>query len=128
MSEIILNSTPDGVAKVEVAYEEGTCWLKLKQMFYLFGVDIRTINEHLRSIFVTGELSEESVVRNFRRTASDGKSYDTKHYALDAISAVGYRVSSKQATEYRNWSTNTLKEFVIKGFALDDERLKGGQQ
>ncbi len=124
MSEIILYTTPDGVAKVEVAYEEDTFWLNQKQMAELFGVTIPTINEHLRSIFSTGELVEEAVVRNFRITAADGKSYDTKHYALDAIIAVGYRVNSKQATQFRIWATNTLKEFVIKGFVLDDERLK----
>lgn len=124
MSEIILYTTPDGVAKVEVAYEEETFWLNQKQMADLFGVDIRTISEHLGNIFRTGELAEESVVRNFRITAADGKSYDTKHYALDAIIAVGYRVNSKQATQFRIWATNTLKEFVIKGFVLDDERLK----
>lgn len=124
MSEIILYTTPDGVAKVEVAYEEETFWLNQKQMAELFGVTIPTINEHLRSIFSTGELVEESVVRNFRITAADGKSYDTKHYALDAIIGVGYRVNSKQATQFRIWATNTLKEFVIKGFVLDDERLK----
>jgi len=124
MSEIILYTTPDGVAKVEVAYEEETFWLSQKQMADLFGVTVPTINEHLRSIFATGELTEEGVVRNFRITAADGKSYDTKHYALDAIIAVGYRVNSKQATQFRIWATNTLKEFVIKGFVLDDERLK----
>jgi hypothetical protein len=124
MSEIILYTTPDGVAKVEVAYEEETFWLNQKQMADLFGVDIRTISEHLGNIFRSGELDEDSVVRNFRITASDGKSYDTKHYALDAIIGVGYRVNSKQATQFRIWATNTLKEFVIKGFVLDDERLK----
>ena len=127
MSEIILYTTPNGMAKVEVAYEEETFWLNQKLRADLFGVTIPTSNEHLRSIFVTSELGEESVVRNFRRTASDGKSYNTKHYALDAISAVGYRVNSKQATQYRNWATNTFKEFVIKGFVHDDERLKRGQ-
>lgn len=124
MSEIILYTTPDGVAKVEVAYEEETFWLNQKQMAELFGVDVRTISEHLGNIFRTGELDEETVVRNFRITAADGKSYDTKHYALDAIIAVGYRVNSKQATQFRIWATNTLKEFVVKGFVLDDERLK----
>lgn len=124
MSEIILYTTPDGVAKVEVAYEEDTFWLSQKQMAELFGVDIRTISEHLGNIFRSGELDEDSVVRNFRITAADGKSYDTRHYALDAIIAVGYRVNSKQATQFRIWATNTLKEFVIKGFVLDDERLK----
>jgi len=124
VSEIILYTTPDGVAKVEVAYEEETFWLSQKQMADLFGVDVRTVSEHLGNIFGTGELAEDSVIRNFRKTAADGKQYDTKHYALDAIIAVGYRVNSKQATQFRIWATNTLKEFVIKGFVLDDERLK----
>jgi hypothetical protein len=124
MSEIILYTTPDGVAKVEVAYEEETFWLSQKQMSELFGVTVPTINEHLRGIFATGELAEDSVVRIFRITAADGKGYETKHYALDAIIAVGYRVNSKQATQFRIWATNTLKEFIIKGFVLDDERLK----
>lgn len=124
MSEIILYTSPDGVAKVEVAYEEETFWLPQKRMGELFGVTVPTISEHLSSIFNSGELDEYSVVRNFRITAADGKSYDTKHYALDAIIAVGYRVNTKQATQFRIWATNTLKEFIIKGFVLDDERLK----
>lgn len=124
MSEIILYSSPDGVAKVEVAYEEETFWLPQKRMAELFGVTVPTISEHLTSIFASGELDEVSVIRNFRITAADGKSYDTKHYSLDAIIAVGYRVNSKQATQFRIWATQTLKEFVIKGFVLDDERLK----
>ena len=124
MSEIILYTTPNGAARVEVAYEGDTFWLSQKQMGDFFGVTVPTVNEHLRSIFATGELAEDSVIRNFRITAADGKSYDTKHYALDAIIAVGYRVNSKQATQFRIWATNTLKEFVIKGFVLDDERLK----
>lgn len=124
MSEIILYTSPDGVAKVEVAYEEETFWLPQKRMAELFGVTVPTISEHLSSIFGSGELDETSVVRSFRTPAADGKSYDTKHYALDAIIAVGYRVNSKQATQFRIWATNTLKEFVIKGFVLDDERLK----
>src|ERR1700734_2091304 len=114
MSEIILYTSPDGVAKVEVAYEEETFWLPQKQMAELFGVTVPTISEHLSSIFASGELDEASVVRNFRITAADGKSYDTKHYALDAIIAVGYRVNSKQATQFRIWATNTLKEFIVK--------------
>ncbi len=124
MSEIILYTSPDGVAKVEVAYDEETFWLPQKRMAELFGVTVPSISEHLSSIFASGELKEDSVVRNFRITAADGKSYDTKHYALDAIIAVGYRVNSKQATQFRIWATNTLKEFIIKGFVLDDERLK----
>lgn len=124
MSEIILYTSPDGVAKVEVSYEGETFWLTQKRMAELFGVDVRTISEHLQNIFDSEELEVSSVVRNFRITASDGKSYDTKHYSLDAIIAVGYRVNSKQATQFRIWATNTLKEFVLKGFVLDDERLK----
>lgn len=124
MSEIILYTTPNGVAKVEVTHEDETFWLSQKQLSELFSVDVRTISEHLGNIFQSGELSEDSVIRNFRITASDGKPYNVKHYALDAIIAVGYRVNSKQATQFRIWATETLKEFVIKGFVLDDERLK----
>ncbi len=124
MSEIILYTSPDGAAKVEVTHEDETFWLPQKRMADLFGVDVRTVSEHLQNIFGSNELEEISVIRNFRITAADGKSYDTKHYALDAIIAVGYRVNSKQATQFRIWATNTLKEFVIKGFVLDDERLK----
>lgn len=124
MSEIILYKSPNGVAKVEITYEGETFWLTQKRMAELFGVTIPTINEHLATIFESGELDEDSVIRNFRITATDGKAYDTKHYALDAIIAVGYRVNSKQATHFRIWATATLKEFVIKGFVLDDERLK----
>ena len=122
--EIIFYTAPDGVAKVEVFFEDETFWLSQRRMAELFGVDVRTINEHLQNIFRTEELDEGSVIRNFRITATDGKQYETMHYSLDAIIAVGYRVNSKQATQFRIWATNTLKEFVIKGFVLDDERLK----
>jgi len=124
MSEIILYRSPDGVAKVEVTFEGETFWLSQRQLADLFAVDVRTISEHLKNIFSSGELDEDSVIRIFRITAADGKSYETKHYALDAIIAVGYRVNSKQATQFRIWATQTLREFVIKGFVLDDERLK----
>ncbi len=124
MSEIILYTTPSGVAKVEVTYEGETFWLTQKQIADLFGVTVPTINEHLKSIFDSNEVDETAVIRKFRITATDGKSYDTQHYSLDAIIAVGYRVNSKQATQFRIWATQTLKEFVIKGFVLDDERLK----
>jgi len=122
--QIIFYTTPNGAAKVEVFFEAETFWLTQKRMAKLFGVDIRTINEHLRNIFASGELSEDSVIRNFRITATDGKQYDTKHYSLDAIISVGYRVNSNDATRFRIWATATLKEFIIKGFVLDDERLK----
>lgn len=123
-SSIILYTAPDGAVKVEVAYVQETFWLSQKLIAELFGVDARTISEHLRNIFEAEELTEESVIRKFRTTASDGKTYQVQHYSLDAIIAVGYRVNSKQATQFRIWATNTLKDFVIKGFILDDERLK----
>jgi len=97
-------------------------------MAELFGVEVRTINYHLKEIFKTNELEENSVIRNFRITASDGKAYLTNFYNLDAIIAVGYRVNSIEATRFRIWSTKTLKEFIIKDFVLDDERLKQGKQ
>jgi hypothetical protein len=96
-------------------------------MAEIFGVDVRTISEHLKNIFATGELSDdESVVRKIRITAFDGKTYETNFYSLDAIISVGYRVNSMQATQFRKWSTTVLREYLIKGFALDDERLKSG--
>lgn len=94
----------------------------------LFGVDVRTISEHLQNVFKTNELEEDSVIRNFRITASDGKNYQTNFYSLDAIIAVGYRVNSHEATRFRIWATKTLREYIIKGFVLDDERLKQGKK
>jgi hypothetical protein len=113
--------------KIEVFFEEETFWLSQKKMAELFGVEVNTINYHLKEIFKSGELEENSVIRKFRITASDGKNYNTTHYNLDAIIAVGYRVNSSQATQFRIWATKTLKEFIIKGFVLDDERLKQGK-
>lgn len=92
----------------------------------LFDVDVRTVNEHLKNIFFEQELAENSVIRNFRITATDGKEYDTKHYNLDAILAVGYRVRSNQGTQFRKWATERLREYLIKGFIMDDDRLKQG--
>ena len=126
--EIILYTTPEGLAKVEVFFQDETFWLTQKQLAELFEVDVRTISEHLQRIFQTGELSEESVIRKIRNTATDKKSYLTNFYNLDAIIAVGYRVNSMQATQFRIWATQTLHEFIIKGFVLDDERLKQGQR
>lgn len=124
MSEIILYSSPDGVAKVEVTFEGDTFWLSQKQLAELFAVDRSVITKHLGNIFDEGELDRNSVCAEFAQTAADGKTYQVQFYSLDAIIAVGYRVNSKQATQFRIWATNTLKEFVIKGFVLDDERLK----
>lgn len=126
-NQLIFYSTPQGNIKVEVIYESETFWLSQKRMAELFGVDVRTVNEHLKNIFKAGELDEISVIRNFRTTAADGKTYGTKFYMLDAILAVGYRVNSREATQFRIWATKTLKEFITKGFVLDDERLKQGR-
>ena len=125
-SNIIFYEGAAGSVKIEVQFQDETFWLTQKKMGELFGVDVRTISEHLRNIFSSGELAENSVIRKFRTTASDGKKYDTNLYNLDAIIAVGYRVNSKEATQFRIWATKTLREFIIKGFVLDDERLKQG--
>lgn len=127
-SDIILYTTDTGDVKVEVLFSDETFWLTQKRIALLFGVDVRTINEHLKNIFKAQELDENSVIRNFRITASDGKNYPTNLYNLDAIIAVGYRVNSYQATQFRIWATKTLHEFMIKGFVLDDERLKQGKR
>jgi hypothetical protein len=127
-SSFILYTSNSGDIKVNVFLEDETIWLTQKSIGKLFGKAKATISEHLKNIFIEGELNENSVVRNFRTTADDGKSYETKFYNLDAIISVGYRVNSKQATQFRIWATKTLKEFIIKGFVLDDERLKQGNQ
>jgi len=122
--DIILYRTATGDVRVEVLFEGETIWLTQKQIADLFDVDVRTISEHLKTIFSSGELQEDSVIRKIRNTATDGKSYLTNFYHLDAIIAVGYRVNSLRATPFRIWATQALREFIIKGFVLDDERLK----
>ncbi|NCS68187.1 virulence RhuM family protein, partial [Candidatus Peregrinibacteria bacterium] len=124
--EIILYTSPEGNKRVAVYYQGETVWLTQKQLADLFDVEIPTINYHLKEIFKSGELEENSVIRKFRITAEDGKDYLTNCYNLDAIISVGYRVNSEQATRFRIWATQTLREFIIKGFVLDDERLKQG--
>jgi hypothetical protein len=127
MNEIILYTSPDGATKVEVHFESETFWLTQRRIAELFGVSIPTVSEHLTAIFESGELDREATIRKFRRVQIEGGrevERDLDHYSLDAIIAVGYRVNSKQATQFRIWATSTLKEFVIKGFVLDDERLK----
>ncbi len=127
-SEIILYTSSTGDVKVEVVLQDETVWLTQKGMGELFGIETNTINYHLKEIFKTGELDEISVIRKIRITASDNKKYLTNFYNLDAIISVGYRVNSHQATQFRIWATKTLKEFIIKGFVLDDERLKQGKK
>lgn len=121
---IVLYGNIDDGPLVSVLLEDETLWLTQKQMSELFNVSVPTINVHLKNIFETKELDENSVIRKFLITASDGKNYSTFHYNLDAIIAVGYRVNSIQATHFRQWATQVLKEYIIKGFALDDDRLK----
>ena len=127
-SEIILYTTAKGDVRLEVVVQDDTVWLTQKAMGELFGVAKSTISEHLSNIFFCQELIERSVVRKIRTTAADGKNYNTQFYNLDAIISVGYRVNSQQATQFRIWATQTLKEFIIKGFVLDDERLKQGKK
>ncbi|MDO8499570.1 MAG: virulence RhuM family protein [bacterium] len=112
--------------KIRVRIEDENVWLTQKLIAELFDVDVRTVNEHLKNIFLEQELDESSVIRNFRITAADGKNYDTKHYNLDVILAVGYRVRSEKGTQFRKWATEKLREYLIKGFTMDDERLKQG--
>lgn len=127
-SDIILYNSPQGHVKIEVMYAGETFWLSQKRIAELFGIDRSVVTKHLQNIFNTAELSEASVCANFAHTAEDGKTYQTRFYNLDAIIAVGYRVNSKQATQFRIWATQTLREFIIKGFVLDDERLKQGKR
>ncbi len=123
-NQLIVYATSTGIVKVDVYFEDDTFWLSQKRMAELFGVDVRTVNEHLKNIFSSGELTENSVIRKFRITAADGKNYDTKFYMLDAILAVGYRVNSRQATQFRIWATERLKEYIIKGYTINSEQLK----
>jgi hypothetical protein len=127
-NQFLLYTAPDGAVKVEVFVKDETVWLTQKALAGLFGVERSVITKHLRNIFKENELDADSVCANCAHTAADGKSYETRYYNLDAIIAVGYRVNSYQATRFRIWATKTLREFIIKGFVLDDERLKQGKQ
>ncbi len=113
-----------GEGGVDAIYADENIWLTQKMLGMLYNVETHTVNYHLKKIFSDSELEESSVIRNFRITASDGKSYDTKHYNLSAIIAVGYKVNSERAVLFRKWATQIVQEFTIKGFAMDDERLK----
>lgn len=127
--EILFYSTPEENTNIEVFYENETFWLSQKKMADLFNVDVRTINEHLKNIFLSEELIKEATIRNFRIVQKEGTrdvSRDVEFYNLDAIIAVGYRVNSAEATRFRIWSTKTLREYIIKGFVMDDERMKQG--
>ena len=123
-SNIIIYTTEDGLAKIETTFDEDTVWLSMDQMAELFQRDKSTISRHIKNVFTEGELQRDSVVANFETTAADGKIYQVDYYNLDVIISVGYRVKSKRGTQFRIWATNILKEYMRKGFAIDDERLK----
>jgi hypothetical protein len=124
--KFLLYSTPQENVKVDVVIKDETIWLTQKAMAMLFGVNQPAISKHLTNIFSDGELNENAVYSILEYTANDGKQYQTKFYNLDAIISVGYRINSAKATQFRIWATKTLKEFITKGFVLDDERLKQG--
>jgi len=126
-SEFLLYTAPSGDVKVEIFFHNENVWLTQKRMAELFNVNVPAISKHLKNIFESGELEENSVISILETTAEDGKNYQTKYYNLDAIISVGYRVNSSQATQFRIWATNLLREFMIKGFIMDDDRLKNGR-
>ena len=123
-SNLLMYTTEDGLTKIEATFVNDTVWLSLEQMSELFQRDKSTISRHIKNIFAEGELNRESVVAKFATTASDGKTYQVDYYNLDVIISVGYRVKSLRGTQFRIWATNILKEYMQKGFALDDDRLK----
>ena len=126
-SNILLYKTKQGESRIEVVFNSETFWMSQKRMADLFGVETNTINNHLKDIFKNGELDENSVIRKIQTTAHNIKNEDILFYNLDAIIAVGFRVGSYQAIQFRMWATSVLKEMIIKGFVLDDERLKQGK-
>ena len=125
-SQFLIYQNQEGDIKIDVRFQDETIWLSQAEMSVLFSKDKRTISEHISNIFKEGELDENSVIRNFRTTATDGKEYSVKYYNLDVIISVGYRVKSQQGTRFRIWATQQLKEYLIKGFVLNDERFKQG--
>jgi len=125
-SELLLYQTDDGQTRVQVRVQQETVWLSQAQMSELFATTKQNISLHTRNIFEEGELVEESVVKEYLTTAADGKQYSTRHYNLDVIISVGYRVRSHRGTQFRQWATARLREYIVKGFTLDDQRLKEG--
>ena len=123
-SEILLYQTEDGQTRLDVAFRGETCWLSLNQLADLFQRDKSVISRHITNIFGEGELTRDSVVANYATTAADGKTYQIDYFNLDVIISVGYRVKSHRGTQFRVWATQRLREYIIKGFAMDDDRLK----
>lgn len=122
--EIIIYQTDDGLTHIDVKMEDETVWLTQAQLVQLYQTSRSNVSEHIKHIFEEGELEERAVVRKFRTTAADGKNYNTTYYNLDMIISLGYRIKSSIATNFRRWATERLKEYMIKGFTMDDERLK----
>ena len=125
-AEFLVFTRQAGEKGIEVRVEDETVWLTQKLIAVLFGVTVPTVNEHLKNLFSDGEIQEDSVVRKFRTTAADAKQYLTAFYNLDAIIAVGFRVNSARAIQFRQWATGVLRDFAIRGYVLDKERLKNG--
>lgn len=123
-SNILIYQTEDGQTKIETLLVDETVWLTQAQMVELFQTSKQNISLHIKNIFTEGELAENSVVKDYLTTAADGKNYSTKHYNLDVIISVGYRVKSHRGTQFRIWATQKLKEYLVKGFIMDDERFK----
>ncbi len=122
--EIVIYQAESGDTKIDVRFVDETVWLTQAQLCELYQTSKSNVSEHIKHIFEEGELDEDSVVRKFRTTAADGKQYNVTHYNLDMIISLGYRVKSKIATQFRRWATERLKEYMVKGFTMDDERLK----
>lgn len=125
-NQIVIYNTEDGQTKIEVKMKDETVWLNQKQMAELFDKDRKTITEHIQNVFKEGELVKNSVYRKFQHTAEDGKTYSVSFYNLDVIISIGYRVNSLRGTQFRIWATQKLRDYIIKGFAMDDERLAEG--
>ncbi|MBC8183300.1 virulence RhuM family protein [candidate division KSB1 bacterium] len=123
-SEIIIYQTADKETRIQTRLHNETVWLNRNQMAELFDRDVKTIGKHINNIFNEGELDKISVVANFATTAEDGKTYQVGHYNLDVIISIGYRVKSKQGTKFRQWATKRIHEYIVKGFTMDDDRLK----
>ena len=125
-AEFLVFTSQAGEKGIEVRVEDETVWLTQKLIAVLFGVTVPTVNEHLKNLFSDGEIQEAAVIRKFRTTAADGKQYLTAFYKLEAIIAVGFRVNSARALQFRQWATGILRDFAIRGYVLDKERLKNG--
>lgn len=127
-NQIEIYQSSDGQTQIEVAFEQDTVWLNRNQLAELFGRDVKTIGKHINNVFNGGELDKGSVVANFAITAADGKTYQVDHYNLDAIISVGYRVNSKRGTQFRQWATQRLRDYLVQGYAINEKRLAQKQQ